>query len=312
MISPTPTRRPRTPTVRPTIRRTMSVPTAAPPARPAVRVGAVSYLNSRPLIEGLTDDLPPACSEVCEGAGCEVRCRRSGVLTLDLPSRLADGLRDRSLDVALVPSVFALANRGYRVLGDACVAARGPVRSVKAYFRTPPGEVRTLALDEGSRTSASLLRVMLSERFGVEPETRTLPLEASVGDVEADAVLMIGDRAMTDPRGDFAAVWDLGEHWRAWTGLPFVFAMWVARSGVECDAVEAATAAARDRGVAAIDAIAEREAAGLGLSVDDAAGYLRRNLHFTLGPAERAGLRLFAELLRRSGVVADAALPEGV
>src|SRR5580692_724187 len=94
-----------------------------------LRIGAVSYLNSKPLIEGLAELAPEA------------------ELILDYPSRLADRLSDRTLDVALVPSIACLVAPNYEVVSDACVAARGPVLSVKLYFRTAPGAVRRLALD---------------------------------------------------------------------------------------------------------------------------------------------------------------------
>ena len=99
----------------------------------AVRIGAVNYLNSKPLIEGLLELLPEA------------------ELTLDYPSRLADDLEAGRLDVALVPSIEVLRHPNYEVVSDACVATRGPVMSVKLYSRVPFGLIRTLALDAGSR-----------------------------------------------------------------------------------------------------------------------------------------------------------------
>jgi chorismate dehydratase len=257
--------------------------TAAPP----VRIGAVSYLNSKPLIEGLRDLAPHA------------------ELLLDYPSRLADELAAGRLDVALVPSIEAFGDPDYEVVSDACVASRGPVLSVKLYFRKPPGDVRTLALDEGSRTSAALARIMLEERFGVSPATRPLPLGDSTADTDADAVLLIGDRAISPPRERFEAVWDLGQEWFDWTGLPFVFAMWVTRAGVELGPIESVLSAARDRGVDQLAQIALRESAALGISQAAAQDYLARNLHFRLGSAERSGLRLFRSLAARYGLASE-------
>jgi chorismate dehydratase len=257
-------------------------------AGPLIRIGAVSYLNSKPLVEGLAELAPEA------------------ELTLDYPSRLADDLGAGRLDVALIPSVEAFGDPEYEIVSDACVASRGPVLSVKVYFRRPPGLVRTLAADAGSRTSVALTRVMLEERFGVDPEIRPLPLEDSTEDTDAHAVLLIGDRAIRPPRERFEAVWDLGEEWLNWTGLPFVFAMWVTRRGVDLKGVEEALSAARDHGLEHVADIAEREAAKLGLSRDAALGYLTRNLHFRLGSAEKSGLRLFYQLAARHGLA-----PEG-
>jgi chorismate dehydratase len=254
-------------------------------------VGAVSYLNSKPLIEGLSELAPQAD------------------LSLEVPSRLADELAAGRLDVALIPSVEALSDPEYVIVSDACVAARGPVMSVKLYFRTPPGEVRTLALDEGSRTSAALSRVLLAERFGVLPRPVLLPLGREPQDVQADAVLMIGDRAMHSPRERFSLEWDLGDEWYRWTGLPFVFAMWVAREGVPLGALEAELGAARDLGVSRLEEIAAREAPGLRVPTATALEYLRRNLHFRMGSAERHGLKLFHRLAAGLGLARADASP---
>jgi chorismate dehydratase len=250
-----------------------------------LRIGAVRYLNSKPLIEGL-EELAPFAQ-----------------LRLDVPSRLADRLAAGELDVALIPSVESFLDPDYQIVSDACVATRGPVLSVKLYFRVPPGDVRTLAADEGSRTSVALSRVLLGERFGVEPELTPLPLGSRVSETDADAILLIGDRAMRPPAESFVATWDLGEEWLRWTGLPFVFAMWVARPDVETERLAVALGAARDRGVARIPEIAAREAGGLGLTEAEARAYLQRNLHFHLGSAERTGLKLFRELADRQGLL---------
>ena len=254
-----------------------------------VRIGAVSYLNSKPLVEDLTELLPEA------------------TVSLDYPSRLADQLAAGALDVALIPSVEYMRGTDYEIISDACVATRGPVLSVKLYSRVDPGAIRTLALDEGSRTSATLARIMLLERYGVDPTRQPLPIEMSVQHTDADAVLVIGDRAMHAPTEQFHTVWDLGEEWLVWTGLPFVFAMWVARRGVASSHVEQMLSESRDRGVARISEIAKREAAKLNISAENAERYLTDNLFFRLTSAERSGLRLFQQLAVQAGLA-----PEGV
>ncbi len=97
----------------------------------------------------------------------------------DLPSRLADGLADGQLDVALIPSIEFFQDPAYRIVSDACIACRGPVLSVKLFSRVPAERIRTLALDEGSRTSAALVRILLRERFGIEPQLEPLPIGAT-------------------------------------------------------------------------------------------------------------------------------------
>ncbi|MFM8703792.1 MAG: MqnA/MqnD/SBP family protein, partial [Planctomycetia bacterium] len=119
---------------------------------------------------------------------------------------------------------------------------------------------------------------------------------AGLHDTSADAVLLIGDRAIGSHRGSFQLVWDLGDEWCRWKGLPFVFAVWAARSDVSADAltrIEPLLAAARNAGKANLAAIASAEAAAHGLTVPQCLSYLRDNLHYDLGPREREALSAF-------------------
>jgi chorismate dehydratase len=240
-----------------------------------LRIGAVNYLNTKPLVYGL-ERLAPRAEVI-----------------FDLPSRLADSLAVGRFDVALIPSVEFFQVADYRIVSDACIGCRGPVLSVKLFCRVPAQQVERLALDEGSRTSVALVRILLKQRYGIEPRLEPLAIGAGIDDTDADAVLLIGDRAIHSPAGRFAEVWDLGDEWCRWAELPFVFAMWTARAGVELGDVEAALAQARDLGVAHIDEIAAADAAPLGLTVPQCTAYLRDHLHFCLGPRERRGLKLF-------------------
>jgi chorismate dehydratase len=249
------------------------------------RIGAVSYLNSKPLIEGLP--------ELAPGAD----------LILDIPSRLADSLAAGRIDIGLIPSIELFSDPDYEIVSDACVATRGPVRSVKLFFRVPPGDVASLAIDEGSRTSVVLGRIMLAERYGVFPSLHSLALERSINDIQADAILLIGDRAMRSSQEPFHTVWDLGQEWLNWTGLPFVFAMWVARRTAILHELPMLLASSRDMGLARLPEIAERESKHLGIPPSDAHDYLRDNLHFVLGPAEQSGLKLFYELALKLDLV---------
>ncbi len=274
------------------------------PLKP-LRVGAVNYLNSKPLIHRFEEHVRRLAAS--EPALQGVR------LLKDLPSRLADSLTARRLDAALVPAFEALSAPDWRIVSDACVAADGPVSSVKVYFRRPPAEVKTLALDEGSRTSAALIRLLLLRRVRVEPQRMRLPIGAGLADSDADAVLLIGDRAMQTPAADlrrqFVAEWDLAEEWRRDTGLPFVFAVWAARLGVDGAALASLFEASRDDGLVAFSAIAQAEGPPLGLTVEHAERYLRQNLRFTLGPRERRGLELFRQQCREAGLLPDASDP---
>jgi chorismate dehydratase len=250
----------------------------------SIRIGAVSYLNARPLMVELGQLAPEA------------------ELVVDLPSRLADGLASGLLDAALIPSIEHLRQPGSQIVSDACVSCDGPVRSVMLYSRTPVERIRTLALDEGSRTSAALARILLHERFHIKPELRRLPIGATLEESDADAVMLIGDRGMLPADGRFEAVWDLGDQWRQWTGLPFVFAMWIARPGIETEALDRLFVAARDAGVHRLAEIARTEAPNIGLPEEDCLSYLRDNLVFHLGPRQRQGLTRFYELADEMGL----------
>jgi chorismate dehydratase len=251
-----------------------------------MRIGAVNYLNSKPLVYGLDAFAP------------QVR------MTYDLPSRLADSLAAGRLDVALVPSVEFFRTPESTIVSNVCVACRGPVLSVKLHFRVRPEAVRRVALDEGSRTSAALTRILLAEMYGIQPTWEPLPIGCGVETTDADAVLLIGDRAIANASSDddFVEVWDLGEKWCDWTGLPFVFAMWIARAGVDVGEVTAVLSAARDKGVRRLTQIAEREGPLVGVSPELALGYFRDNLHFALGNEERAGLRKFYAFCVKHGL----------
>lgn len=242
-----------------------------------IKVGAVSYLNAKPLVYRL-DEIAPYAD-----------------ISYDLPSRLADQLASGELDVALIPSVEYFHNPSYEIVSNACIGCRGAVLSVKLLTRVPFDHIRTLALDEGSRTSAALARILLQQRFGLTPQLESLPIGAGVNDTAADAVLLIGDRAIHTPEGEFVDEWDLGDQWCRWSELPFVFAMWVARPGVETSALRVDLEEARDEGVAHLSSIAAKEAAVAGLRESACLAYLRDNLYFYLGTRERSGLELFRE-----------------
>lgn len=270
-----------------------------------MRIGAVSYLNTKPLVYGLAESLAPRHE-----------------LVFDLPSRLADRLAAGELDVGLIPSVEFFQNPDYTIISDACIGCRGPVRSVKLLSRVLLEEIRTLALDEGSRTSVALVRILLKERFGLTPRLLPFPIDAAPESIAADALLMIGDRAMQPPAGQFVAEWDLGDVWCRWSELPFVFAMWVAGkgSGVRGQGSEGRVhersemhlsqqaelaellCRARDFGLANLDQIARAEHARYGLSYADCLTYLRDHLHFTLGARELSGLRMFHDHAHRIGL----------
>ncbi len=250
----------------------------------SIRIGAVRYLNTKPLICDLEELAPEAD------------------LVLEVPSALATDLAAGRLDVALIPAIEYFRGRDYTAVPDIAIASRGPVLSVTLFSRVPWAGIRRVALDAGSRTSAALAQILLRKRHGVTPEVVPLPLDREADDADADAVLLIGDRAMRACLPGFAHAYDLGQEWHDWTGLPFVYAFWAVRPGVDLGGVEEALHEARRRGCARAGEIAQREAPGLGLDAGFCRRYLAHIIRFDFGPAEQAGLRRFYALACELGL----------
>jgi chorismate dehydratase len=242
------------------------------------RVGAVNYLNTKPLIEDLAAD----------ASNIE--------LSLETPSKLAELLQAGELDVALIPVIEYFRAGAYSIIPDIAIASRGPVLSVTLFSRVPWERVRSVALDEGSRTSAALTQVLLKQRYRADASFRSLPLDADPEDLTTDAVLLIGDRAMRACLPGFAHVYDLGQEWFDWTGLPFVYAFWAVREGVELAGLDQALLAAKRHGLARSGVIAQREAPLLELDAGFCRRYLANILTFDFGPREQAGLLRFYSL----------------
>ena len=255
-----------------------------------LRTGAVSYLNTLPLIA----HLPRLAPEV--------------ELSLAVPSRLASDLAAGSLDVGLIPSIEYFRAGKYAILPDVAIASFGPVLSVKLCSRTPFAAIRTLELDEGSRTSVALAKLLLGHLFDADPATTPLPLESDPERTAADAVLAIGDRAMRIPGDAFPFTLDLGYEWTRWTGLPFVWAFWAVRQGVFVrHETAAAFVRAKELGRPEIPRLAAEHAERLGLDAAQCQYYLQRAIRHDFGAAELAGLEHFYALAAAAGLA-----PEGV
>jgi chorismate dehydratase len=257
-----------------------------------IRIGAVNYLNTKPLICDLELLAPEA------------------EIVLEVPSRLADMLAADQLDVALIPVIEYFRGTGYTIVPNIAIASRGPVLSVTLFSRVPWSSIRRVALDVGSRTSAALTQVLLRQRHGVKPELVSLPMDADPEHLDTDAVLLIGDRAMRACLPGYVHAYDLGEEWTEWTGLPFVYAVWAVRPGIDLGGVAAALGEAKRRGMGRIGPIAHDEAPRLGLDAGFCRRYLQSIIRFDLGPREQAGLLHYYMLacklgLARQGVNLD-------
>jgi chorismate dehydratase len=236
-----------------------------------LRLGAVSYLNARPLVYGLD-------------AEAGVRIERG------VPSRVARWLHDGQVDLGMIPSIEYAFGR-YAIVPGVGIGSRGPVRSVSLYLARPLEDVRRVALDTSSRTSVALLKVLLRGRLGRDPHY--VPMAPQLFDMlsVADAALLIGDPAL-DLNGGVPRL-DLGEEWTRLTGLPFVYAFWAGPPGVVTREGVRRLQAALVAGRGAFDEIASDHGDGVPSRVATCASYLRQNVVYDLGEEELRGLREF-------------------
>nr|MBA3767898.1 menaquinone biosynthesis protein [Acidobacteriota bacterium] len=166
-------------------------------------------------------------------------------------------------------------------------------------------DVRSVALDTSSRTSAALIQIIFREFLHVQPEWRPAAPDLNGMLEECDAALIIGDPAMVFPR-DGLRVYDLASLWREHTGLGFVFAMWMARADTSDKLAAIDFKGARDEGLARVDEIVAHYKATLGLTVDELREYLLENISFELNAEMRAGLNLFYTLAYEHGIISEA------
>lgn len=254
----------------------------------APRIAASSYLNTAPLIWSFTHG----------------SMKRDVKLATDTaPSRCADMLASGEAEAALVPVIEYQRIADVLVVPDVCVASRGPVRSVVLVTRRSDlSEIRSVALDVSSRTSVALLQIIFREYLRLEPEWRPSAPDLNEMLKQSDAALVIGDPAMTFPR-DGVRVIDMASLWREYTGLGFVFAMWMAREDASERVRTVDFAGARDEGLAHIENIVDDFEGKLGLERAELRDYLLNNISFALDDEMHAGLDLFFRLAKKHRVV---------
>jgi chorismate dehydratase len=237
------------------------------------RVGSVGYLNAVPLTRGLEEEVVFAT-----------------------PSKLAEMLRRDALDAALVSVTEVLFNDRYDVLDGIAIASLGEVKSVVLVHRRPLEEAREVFCDPASLTGLNLARVLLAER-GVCPEFKPLPSY----DFAAlpDYALLIGDVALDFSLAPHALeIWDLGAAWYELTQMPFVYAVWALRRGIENSVLRRQLREARDFGLDTLDSLIRSRPE---YDYDFRKDYLSWHIHFHLGADEKRGLARFAQLLRKHG-----------
>jgi chorismate dehydratase len=258
-----------------------------------IRIGCVKYLNTLPMIEGL-------------------QAWKEAELVAAVPSRLIDMLLSREVAVSL-SSVIDGARHGDRVrlLPVGMIGCDGPTLTVRLFSRVPIEQIKSVGVDTDSHTSAVLLQVILARRYGVQP--RVLDFDAREHMVlegterrsdgatkgEVDAVLLIGDKVVTDPpaHGEYPHELDLGEAWKAMTGLPFVYAAWMCRAGEEHSPEVQAAAAVLDRQLrhnrTRLGWVVQSRAAERHWPEDTAAKYVGSYLKYTIDEPEREAVAKF-------------------
>ena len=241
-----------------------------------IKVGAVSYLNTKPLIYGFEQGLMKDEVE----------------LLIDYPSKIASLLQTNQVDIGLVPVAIIPTLEEHHIVSDYCIGCDGEVASVCLFSEVPLAEVSTILLDYQSRTSVALLKILIREHWKITPE-----LQAAAADYEKNisgttAGLVIGDRALAQ-RTRSKYIYDLGSAWKEMTGLPFVFAAWVSNKPISMDFIGLFNTA-NALGMGHIDEIIAKYSP----QYDDLKQYYTRNIMYKLDDSLRKGLNLFIQKLQ--------------
>ncbi len=257
------------------------------------RVGSVPYLNAAPLTRWLEREAGARYAEVIYAP----------------PSELARMLKHAALDVALVSSVEHFRRPETRFVEGLAIASRREVLSVRLFCKRPVSEVRSVALDTSSLTSAALTRILLERAYGVQPNYL-----AAVPDLKAmlrlaDAALLIGDLGMTAHHEEATVILDLGLAWYEWTGLPFVWAMWLMNPDAPAAQLTELLHTSYQWGKAHLELIIDMEAARTGIPRALCRRYLREVMVYEIDASFQQGLERFRAEYHQS--LGAEALPRG-
>lgn len=256
--------------------------------KPRVSFGCHDFLNSKPLLAPLLKGEIPYPFR----------------LVLGTPARIAEQLRAGEIQLGVIPAIEYARGEGYLLVPEVAIASRGAVKTVAIFSRKPLSEIRSIAVDQRSRTSVAMLQILFRERYGREPAL--LPRRPALEEMltQADGALIIGD--LTEGGADIE-VYDLGEAWYRLTGRPFVHAFLALDSRWELKEEVEILKESQRRGLAQLPAIAEEEARVRGLSYEVCLDYLQHRIRYQLGPEEIEGLRHFYRLAWKHRLVAQEA-----
>src|SRR5574341_1907015 len=261
-----------------------------------MRLGRIGYINCYPVYGAIDRGIVPVAAELVTGT----------------PAELNDLLVAGELDVSVISAVeYARHAKDLVLLPDLAISCDGPVRSVLLMSRRPVGRLdgRTVLLTASSRTSVALLELLCRDVWKIAPRFAEARAEASdlehLADLPHDAVLVIGDPALLlSARNAYPLRCDLGEEWKRWTGLPFVFAVWAARRAADAVAVRGihrALLAARDWGLGARDELARAASEASGVPLAACREYFA-GLDYALSYRHLAGLTDFFRRLAALGI----------
>lgn len=242
------------------------------------RISCVSYLNSAPFIHGLRT------FGFLEHTGTQ--------LDLDIPSQCAEKMIRGEVDAGILPVAMLPFLPGKKVISELCIGANGNVGSVMLFSREPLEKLRCIYLDYHSRTSARLVRILAKEFWDIHPDFKMAePGFEELKDPTA-GLLIIGDRALQREHA-FPYAYDLAGEWKKFTGLPFVFALWMGRPDLSDEYLEAFNAALH-KGIEKIPELSE-EIQLPGIPRDRIRSYLENNIRYRLDDAGKEAIRLFIE-----------------
>jgi len=252
-----------------------------------LKIGVVPYMNAKPFIYGF-----------------EKRADEIDIV-YGVPSVLPEMLDNDNLDLVVMPSAGYFRSTGYEIIPGSAIASNGLVESVKLFIKAPSIEkIRTVALDKDSLTSCVLTKIILWKKYSLKPEYIVLDDKRKIYSEYADAFLVIGDDAM-NVREEGFIVLDLGQEWNALTGLPFVYAVWVAKADSKIPGLSKLLIDARECGLESVDEIADAEAARLGMGKERCLWYLKESIKYNLGEQEIQGLKSYYDYAVEMGEVKE-------
>ncbi|MCF6156807.1 MAG: hypothetical protein E3K36_16565 [Candidatus Brocadia sp.] len=253
-----------------------------------LRLGVVPYMNAKPLIYGLDQQT------------------NSIELSFEVPSLLPSMLNNDQIDVAIIPSIEYFRSGNYAIIPDISISSCGTVESVKIFSKVPMQNIRTAALDKSSLTSCALTRIILKEQYHLSPQYTQWSKQYDISRTDTDAALIIGDNAMKVTDNEYVTL-DLGQAWYEYTGLPFVYAIWVVKKDRHIPGINNLLKNAKEAGIQSVRELAAAESHRLQLTEERCLNYLTKSIRYNLGKEEIKGLQTFYQYAVSLGLA-----PKGV